>query len=119
MKDLMRPPADETIEQLRERVAATLADAKASLADLEDENRRIRGELQLVLGNRGRRTLAAWEHRVGRALALLFHPFWVMATALRHLTHRGPLGTMRILGGRLFLRRTPFRGLEPVERRTD
>ncbi len=110
---------DETIEQLRERVAATLADAKASLADLEDENRRIRTELQLVLSSKGRKTIAAAQHRVGRAIALLFHPFWVLSTALRHLTHRGPLGTVRVMAQRLLLRRTAFRGLEPIERASD
>ncbi|HEX6463666.1 MAG TPA: glycosyltransferase, partial [Vicinamibacterales bacterium] len=118
-KDVIGPPTDETLEALRERVAAMLADAKASLADLEDENHRIRGELQLVLSNRGRRTLAAAQHRIGRAIALLLHPFWVANTALRHLVHRGPIGTVRLTAQRLLLRRTSFRGLEPIERKSD
>ena len=88
MKDVMGAPTDETLEQLRERVAASLADAKASLADLEDENRRVRAELQLVMSNRGRRTLAAAQHRIARAIALLCHPLWVIETALRHPSPR-------------------------------
>jgi len=119
MKDVMGAPTDETLEQLRERVAATLADAKASLADLEDDNRRVRAELQLVMSNRGRRTLAAAQHRIGRVIAVLCHPLWVIETALRHLTHRGPVGTVRVLARRLLQRRTAFRALEPLERKSD
>jgi GT2 family glycosyltransferase len=119
VSEIVGPPADETLEQLRERVAATLTDAKASLADLEDENRRIRTELQLVLSSRGRRTIATAQHRIGRAIALLFHPLWVASTAFRHLTHRGPVASVRAMARRLFLRRTSFRGLEPIERTSD
>jgi GT2 family glycosyltransferase len=119
MKNVMGPPAEETVEHLRERLAATLADAKTSLADLEDENRRVRSELQLVISNRGRRTLTAAQHRIARTIALLFHPFWVIETAIRHLTHRGPIGTARVMARRLFQHRTAFRSLEPLERKSD
>src|SRR5438093_5284016 len=86
----LTPNPDDAIEQLRERLAATLTDARAALADLEDDNRRIRGELQLVMASRGWRTLSAAQHRAGRAVALACHPWWTLRTLVRHATHRGP-----------------------------
>jgi GT2 family glycosyltransferase len=101
-------------ERIRERLAASLAEARATLADLEDDNRRIRTELQLVMATRGLRVLNAVEHKIGRAIGLLLHPGWVIRTGFTHLTHRGALGTVRTVMQRLLLRRTPFRGLEPA-----
>lgn len=69
--------------------------------------------------NRGRVTLAAAQHWIGHVVALIVHPLWVTETALRHVTHRGPLGILRMIGQRLLLRRTPFRGLQPLERTSD
>lgn len=109
----------EELERVRARLAATLTDARASLADLEDDNRRIRGELQLVIASKGRKTLLAIQHRAGRAVAIAFHPIWTARTALRHLTHRGPIGALRSMARKLLFRRTSFRALEPVERKTD
>jgi len=107
------------LERMRERLAATLTDARAALADAEDDNRRIRGELQLVLSSKGRKTLVALQHRAGRAIAVGCHPAWTIRTGFRHVTHRGPGGALRALSRRLFFRRTSFRSLEPVERKTD
>jgi GT2 family glycosyltransferase len=109
----------QEIERMRERLAATLTDARATLGDLEDDNRRIRTELQLVLSNRGLKTLLAVQHRTVRALAIAVHPVWTIRTAIRHLTHRGPLGSLRVLSRKLFFRRTSFRSLEPIERKSD
>lgn len=107
------------MERMRERLAATLTDARATLADLEDDNRRIRSELQLVLSSRGLKTLLAFQHRTGRAIGLVVHPFWTLRTIFRHLTHRGPIGSLRTLARRLFFRRTSFRSLEPIARSSD
>ena len=109
----------DDVERTRQRLAATLTDARAALADLEDDNRRIRGELQLVVSSKGRKTLLAIQHRTGRAIAIACHPLWTARTAVRHLVHRGPLGAARAMGRKLFFRRTAFRSLEPIERRTD
>jgi GT2 family glycosyltransferase len=121
-----RSPADpstqaarETLGEVRQRLAATLTDARATLADLEDDNRRIRRELQLVESSKGRRTLLALKHRVGRALAIAIHPLWTLRTALRHLRNRGAVGTARAMAERLLLRRTALRGIEPAERHSD
>jgi GT2 family glycosyltransferase len=105
--------------ELRQRLAATLTEARATLADLEDDNRRIRRELQQVEASKGRRTLVAARHRLGRAFAIAVHPTWTLRTALRHLRFRGPLGTARKMAERLFSRRTALRGIEPIERHTD
>jgi hypothetical protein len=59
------------------------------------------------------------QHRAGRAVAIACHPTWTARTAVRHLTHRGPVGLLRVMGRRLVLRRTSFRGLEPVGRKSD
>ncbi len=109
----------DDIQGIRERLAATMTDARAALADLEDDNRRIRSELALVIGSRGRKALLAVQHRAGRTVAIACHPTWTARTAVRHLTHRGPVGLLRVMGRRLVLRRTSFRGLEPVERKSD
>ena len=109
----------QELESVRERLAATLTDARAALADLEDDNRRIRSELALVIASKGRKTLLAVQHRTGRALGIAFHPIWTVRTGFRHLTHRGPLGALRAMARKLFFRRTSFRALEPIERKTD
>jgi len=109
----------DDMERVRERLAASLTDARAALADLEDDNRRIRSELQLVLSSRGLKTLLAIRHRTGRAIGLVVHPFWTLRTVVRHLTCRGPIGALRPLARRLFLRRTSLRSLEPITRTSD
>jgi GT2 family glycosyltransferase len=109
----------DEIDRMRERLAATLTDARAALADLEDDNRRIRSELQLVVSSKGRKTLLAIQHRLGRAIAVTFHPIWTARTAIRHLLHRGPAGATRAMGRKLFFRRTAFRSLEQIDRRSD
>ena len=107
------------LERVRERLIETLTDARTLLADAEDDNRRTRRELQLVMSSKGRKQILRIQHRAGRAIAVAVHPFWTLRTALRHLTHRGPLGSLRAVLRRLFLRRTSFRGLEPIERKSD
>jgi GT2 family glycosyltransferase len=107
------------LERVRMRLIETLTDARATLADTEDDNRRTRHELQLVMSSKGRKQLLQIQHRLVRTIAIAVHPFWTLRTALRHLTHRGPLGSLRSVLRRLFQRRTSFRRLEPIDRRSD
>ena len=107
------------LERVRTRLIETLTDARTALADTEDDNRRIRRELQLVMSSKGLKQILRIRHRAGRAIGIAVHPLWTARTTLRHVTHRGPLGSLRAVLRRLFLRRTSFRSLEPIERKSD
>ena len=89
-----------------------LADARRSLAEAEQENRRLHDELALMERSAGLRLVRAASRRLSRTSEWISHPLWSAGTLVRRATARPLPSAVRALSTHL-LRRTQLLRLSP------
>jgi GT2 family glycosyltransferase len=87
-----------------ELTGRTIRDARAALSRLEDENRAVRAELDLVLSSKAR-----------RVMTIAAHPLWALRATLAMAAGWKPLGAARTLWMQLRVHRTSLSSAAPFD----